>query len=906
MEAPILTTKLFIPPPRPNAVSRSRLVEQLNQGRNYKFTLISAPAGFGKTTSISHWLQTLEKPAAWVSLDHGDNDLARFLTYVIAALQTIDPQLGEGALIGLRSPQSPPMEAILIALINDIVKLDRPFVLVLDDYHVIESPEVDDALAFFIDHLPPLLRLVIASRVTPSLPLARLRADAEMFEITANDLRFTPNEISDFLQEMIGQELSSTHINALEDHTEGWIVGLQLAALSMQKLVDRTAVENFIKDFTGSHRYILDYLTDEVLGQCPTGTLVFLLQTSILKQMCGELCDAVTQQSNGHETLQSLEDSNMFLIPLDDERKWYRYHHLFGDLLLQRLKVTQPERIETLHRAASIWYEENAFVTEALEHAIKAKDLDRAGNLVAAHAQTMFMQGEVTTVRDWFATLPAEQIKAHPRLSIDRAWLFYFMHQPNAIEPHLADAENGLRASQTLPDEIIFKWEGEVMALRAWTKRCNGELEESIEISRQALERLSEKEMFVRCLNILSMADALCCTGETTLAAEAISDCVCSCQEAGSPLGVVAGAFDLAELLMRKGSLVQARAALEEALDWARERKIENLPATAPLHIGLGEVLREQNELEAAEEHLRTGLDLAELGFKTISGQGYLTLAHLQYVQGDLRAARKTFALAENTMQDWETPEMLAHLAAHRVHLWLAPVDGDFVAAVDWAKQQQIALSLNGNDRESALPNILRLIAVVRVLLAQARNGDKTLDKVLQLLERLHQVAEADQRMGRLIEILILEALAYQEQGQTDSALNALEKALKLAESEGYFRIFLDEGEAMARLLYEAIRRGISPEYGGKLLGAFEAPIETEAIMGTSAAGEIVEPLSKRELEVLHLIAEGLSNQEIKEKLVLSVNTVKGHTRKIYGKLGVSSRTQAVAKANALGIISTN
>jgi LuxR family maltose regulon positive regulatory protein len=414
METVLLATKLYIPPPRPNLVSRPRLTERLNEGMMCKLTLISAPAGFGKTTLLSDWIHNREHPVAWVSLDEGDNDIARFLAYFIAALQTIDPRqspvgdIGDGVLTALQSPQASPLEAMLTTLVNDIVKITDHFVLVLDDYHVIEASEIDQALTFLLDHLPPQMHLIIASRVTPSLPLSRLRARCEMTELRVDDLRFTPDEVAVFLNQMTGLEFSTENIIALENRTEGWIAGLQLAALSMQGLKHSRDVSSFIAAFTGSHRYVLDYLTDEVLQQCPPGTTDFLLQTSILKRLSGPLCNAVTGQDDSHTTLEKLDDANMFIVPLDNERHWYRYHHLFADLLQQRLQRAQPDNIVELHRRASQWYEQNNLVTEALDHALAAADFDRAARLVAQNAQPMFMRGEVSTVRDWFTALPPE------------------------------------------------------------------------------------------------------------------------------------------------------------------------------------------------------------------------------------------------------------------------------------------------------------------------------------------------------------------------------------------------------------------------------------------------------------------------------------------------------------------
>jgi LuxR family maltose regulon positive regulatory protein len=528
----------------------------------------------------------------------------------------------------------------------------------------------------------------------------------------------------------------------------------------------------------------------------------------------------------------------------------------------------------------------------------------------------MFMRGEVSTVQDWFDALPQEIVRNHPRLCIDQAWVLFFTHRPNAIEPLLQDAERGLRSGNIAEPAIISGWQGEVMALRAWVKRCQGDLDHAIELSQQALELLTEKQMFVRCLNILSLAGAWCSCGDSAQATEALTECVSSCQEDGNPMGVVAGAYDLAELLVTQGHPHQAKVTLQQALQWATEQGVQQLPATASLHIGLGDVLREQNDLKAAEDHLQAGLELSELGLKTISGQGYLTLARLKQARGDIDGNHDAFRKAEQAMRGWETPQMMANLAAHQVRLWLAPTGGNFSAAIQWAVEQQRQESELRSDEESAGAALreIELIALARVLIAQAQKGAQhqgsTLPDAMSLLERLRRTAEAAGRMGRVIEILILQALARQKQGDTDKALTALERALSLAEPEGYVRLFVDEGEPIARLLYEAAARGIVPDYADRLLATFDFELASPAKPSSQAEthnlkSDMVEQLSKRELEVLQLIADGLSNREITRELVLSLNTVKGHTRKIYGKLGVHSRTQAIAKAKALGILTS-
>lgn len=903
MVVPLLSTKLFIPQPRPNLVRRPRLNERLNQKITSHLILISAPAGFGKSTLLCDWIKDVEYPVAWVSLDDSDNDLVRFFSYFITAIRNIFPEVGENALTALLSLQNTTIEEVLISLINDIVLQNTAMIMILDDYHVIESTEIDKALTFLLDHLPPKMCLVIATRVTPSLPLSRFRAGNQMTEIRADDLRFTPTEITDFFQEIINRELEMTEVLALESHTEGWIVGLQLAAISIRQLKENAQVASFIKNFTGSHRYILDYLTDEVLQQCSPESLDFLLKTSILGRMCGSLCDAITGKNDGGDQLITLDEANMFLVPLDNQRNWFRYHHLFSDLLQQRLRTSQPKVIAELHEKASVWYEKHHYINEALDHAIKANRFDRAAWLVAENAQNFLVRGEVKTIADWFSVLPAELILANPRLCIDQAWLYYFTHQPEEIEPFLLKAQDELSRSEQLSPEKVFKWEGEVMALRAWAKRCCGEYAASIKLSEKALERLSEDEMFVRCLNILSMADALCAVGETSKAAQAIEDCVCSCKKAGSPLGVVAGAYDLAVLLMRQGYLEQAKKTLVQALHWAEEQGVNQLPGIAPLHIGLGDILREQNQIIDAERHLRMGLKLAELGYHTILGNGYLSLAHLKYTVGDISAAQETLQLAETATQNWDTSEIIALLSSHRVHLWLDPIHGDPEAAYRWAKEYYQNTKGQKTNVETDLSIIIDLLTIARINLHQLRKNNGSVHQSLDHLEKLQHILKTNKLWGYLIESQVLESLVYQTNQQTNKAVEVIEEALGSGLERGYFRVFIDEGPAMKNLLYEAVQRGTHNQYASTLLTSMDSnEVEQHEQPETQRSG-LIQPLSKREVEVLYHIADGKTNQEVSQALVLSLNTVKGHTRKIYQKLSVNNRTQAVAKARSLGIL---
>ena len=921
VSTPLLSTKLYLPSPRQELVPRPRLFEKLDKGARGRFTLVSAPAGFGKTTLVSEWASLGSVPVAWLSLDEGDNDQVHFLLYFIAALQSVRGNVGETALAVLQSPQPPEIEPLLQGLINEIADFpdDPPtvlerssplpsdeeyagqgFVLVIDDYHFLDTPQIHNAVVFLIEQLPPQMHLVITTREDPPLPLARWRARNQMTEIRASDLRFSEAEAADFLNQIMGLELTADDIAALESRTEGWIAGLHLAALSLQLHPDRI---EFIQSFAGDDRHVADYLIGEVLSRQPEDVQRFLLHSSILERMCGPLCDALMdndEASGGSQgILEHLEQANLFIVPLDNKRRWYRYHHLFADLLRARLRGTHPERIPDLHRLASAWYERNDLITEALGHALAAADFEQAARLAASNALPMLMRGEVATVQNWLDALPRQIIRSNPRLCIDQAWVLHLNQRPEAIEPLLQDAERALESVDHAEHASTSSWLGEVFALRAWVKRSQGELAEAIELSHEALERLTEEHVFALCLNLVSLAGALRYVGDTAQAIQVLTDCIPLCQSAGNYLGVMADTYDLAELWVMQGHLHRAKGVLGDALQWATQQGVQQMPATSMVYIKLGDVLREQNDLQAAEDHLSTGIELSEGRLAIVSGQAYLSMARLKQALGDAATARNALQQAEHAVRGWETPEIVADMAAHRARLCLD--QGDLPAAIRWVHSSGIR-----SNKELPYLHEFELLTLARVLIAQGstQHDEGTLDEAMELLAQLRQTAGAGERMGLVIEISILQALALSQipvRGRRqDDALAVLEPALELAEPEGYVRMFVDEGEPMARLLYDAAARGIAPDYAGRLLAAFP---DVSPAQPKRPPDDMIEPLSARELEVLSLLAEGLTNQEIAAKLHLSLNTVKVHCSNIYGKLGVNSRMQATAKARSLGIL---
>ena len=910
--SPLLETKLYIPKWRPGLVSRPRLIERLDQGIERKLTLVSAPAGFGKTTLLAEWLTATpasQRAAGWVSLDQSDNDPAFFWAYFITALQKVQSEVGESALSLLHSPQPPPIESVLTTLINEINAIEDDFALILDDFHVIDAQPVHSAIAFLLDHLPPQMHLVIASRSDPPLPLARLRGRGESTELRASDLRFTTDEAVAFLNEVMELDLSAADAAALETRIEGWIAGLQLAALSMR---GREDVSAFIRDFAGDDRYIVDYLVEEVLQRQPERVRSFLLQTSILDRLSGPLCDAVTEQEDGKVLLEALERGNLFVVPLDDKRQWYRYHHLFRDVLHAHAMEEQPDQVPIRHRRASEWYEQNGLRSDAVRHALAAEDFERAAALIELAWPAMRMSDQEATWLGWVKALPDELVRARPVVSVGYAWTLLIGGELEAAEARLRDAERWLEAPAdtgerpdapsskmvVVDEEELRSLPATIASARTFHAQALGDVPGVEKYARRALDLLPESDYFRRAIPAGILALAYWAGGDLAAAERLIADSMANMRTAGNIPNAISGTSLLAYMMMAQGRLQEAVNAYEQSLQLATEHGKPALRGTADLHVGLSELHRELGDLEAAIQHLLTSKELGEqAAHDAYQYRSRLAQARMKEAQEDLDGALDLLDEAERVYTGGVIPDVrpVAALKA-RVRV----LQGRLAEAQGWVSERGLSVE----DDLSYLGEFEH-VTLVRVLVAQYKSEqeDRSIHEAMGLLERLLQAAEAGERTGSVIEILVQQALAYEAQDKIPLALVPLERALTLAEPEGYVRIFVDEGEAMRGLLRHATAGGIAGSYTRRLLSAFDEPAQPASTPAQAAAARLAEPLTAREVEILRLIAGGMRNQEIADHLFISLSTVKRHVANAYGKLGVGHRTEAVARANELNLL---
>jgi LuxR family maltose regulon positive regulatory protein len=915
LEVSLLKTKIYVPPVRTERVLRPRLVERLKAGFDRRLTLISAPAGFGKTTLLSECVARCGHRVAWVSLDKGDNEPVQFWTYVVAALQTIPhlkgTELGQAGLAIFRSSQPPPMETLLSGLINELVEVTEPFVLILDDLHQITNPQINDALALLLDNQPPQMHLVISSRADPPWPLARWRASGQIMELRTDDLRFTPVEAAAFFNDVMELDLSAADIAALHARTEGWIAGLQLAALALQgtlSMEDRDA-QSFLKTFRGSHRFVLDYLVEEVLEHQSGELQEFLLQTSILERLTAPLCDAVRFGSadtpssppgsaahfgevespgSSQSILERLERANLFLVPLDDERRWYRYHHLFADLLRSRLEQTLLDQVPMLHLRASHWHEQNGQIAEAVGHALLIPDAKRVAYLIEGNALAILERGELTTLVGWLDALPEDVVRSYPWLCVAYAWVLVYTGQLNIVESYLRDAEQALGS----PTRHIA---GHIAAIRAYATDLTGDKHCTAELARKALEYLPEADLRTRGLVMSLLIPALYWSGDPAAADEIIDQAISISRTSDDSLVAVRVLCELAELQLARGQLHRTVATCHEALQLADDHSRHGgwqLPVAGHAHTLLGLVLAEWNDLEPALRHARESVELCNR-WKQAENlvHSYVSLSVTLQAMGDPVGALAAFEEARqvaNGISDYYAD----YMAAHEARLLLA--QGNLPAASLWAASWEGRVP---SDEKLAFWREHEFFVLVRVLIAQGRQQTgSSLDEALKWLSWLLQEAEKTGAWKRALLALVLQAMALQAQGKDKEALTALARALALGEPEGYVRTFIDEGPQMGQLLRGAVVQGITVDYAGRLLAALEGEAMT-------AATRLVEPLSPRETEVLRLLTTHLSHAEMAVELVVSVHTVRSHVKSIYSKLDAHSRIEAVERARELGLL---
>jgi LuxR family maltose regulon positive regulatory protein len=906
----LVATKFHVPPA--GFVPRPRLLARLAQGIGRGLTVICTPAGFGKTTLLGEWARRSRRPAAWLSLDGGDNDPARFWRYVAAALERVRPGIGErvAPLLGGEGP--PPLEAVAVAVINQLtVPFDKgPVVLVLDDYHLVEAPAVHVSVAFLLERLPPGLRLVLAARADPPLPLARLRGRGQLAELRERDLRFTLAETAAFLREATGLDLPAASVATLQNRTEGWAAGVQLAALSLEGYADPAG---FVASFSGSNRYILDYLTEEVLARQPDQVVRFLLETSVLARLCGPLCDAVTGRTDSQQVLEQIERANLFLVPLDEVRGWWRYHHLFADLLRARLQQQQPERLPGLHRAAAAWHEAHGFADDAVRHALAAGEVAWAARLVEQHVESLLRRSEGATLGRWLSALPAESVGSRARLCLAQAVTAVVGSRVEAVEPLLAAAEHALAASGDEPHQpsigrawsILANVPASIAFLRAELARLRGDAEQAVAFDQQALSHLVEDDWLLASEVARNLAVADWIRGRLGQAEHALAEVV-SERRAWGGVGYVAMrvGYDLGQVQRARGRLGAALATYRQGLETAGEAG-RQLPHLGMAHVGLAEVLYERDELDAAHQHATQGVALCQqLAYTQPMATGLAVLARIRQAQGDPAGALEAIGQAQRIELSPQVVALHNPVPVWRARLLLAR--GEVAEAAQWTRERGLGVT-----DEPSYPREVEYLVLARVLLASHRP-----DQAAGLLERLHDLAVTQGRTGSVIEVRALQALALAASGDQLAGLRALAEALALAGPEGYVRVFVDEGAPMARLLGRltaAQRTGqvaspgaVPPQYLDRLARAFQpggpraAAPTTPQLAGVAG---LVEPLSDRELQVLALLAAGRSNQQIAEQLVVVLDTVKKHVGHILDKLGAANRTQAVARARALGLL---
>jgi len=889
----LLTTKLYIPKINVN-VSRPRLYERLNQGLKCKLTLISAPTGFGKSTLMTGWLFESDHSVAWISLDEGDNDPVRFWTYLIAAIQTIHQEVGLEARQIVSAPQLRNNEPVAISLINDISQLDHDLIVVLDDYHVIEVEQVHASLSYLLDHQPPNLHIVLITRVDPPISLARLRAQNHLIEVRAEDLEFSIEETAILFNEKMGLNLKLKHIEALNAHTENWIVGLQLAGLSLK---GQPSYDRFIEEFTGGHRFILDYLTEEVLITLPDAQREFLLRTSILERFCSELCQAVTGDLSSQQMLDEIRKSNLFLIPLDTQGRWFRYQHLFAEVLYALLERDCPNEIGMLHLKAAKWFENKGYSGEAVDHALRSGNTVQAREFFLKHWIPVLHRGEVATVLRWLDALPKEIEKADPSISLARCWALFLSWQNSAIQPYLEQANH---AYERLVGEgsLSNTQQGEIAAQLALMgsvlARDRGEHASSVAYVEEAARLMPEKmiEGIGTTWNMLAAARAG--AGDFDGAIQAYARGIALSHAEGNLIGAYGCTYGQTMYLLVQGRLNEADELCRSSIDRAIREGHGDFPATGWLYIAMARVHLERGYLDEADVYLRDGLRIARPGgFSEAVRSGRYLRAYLGATRDDLEAATAIFEDTARIVNAMGEPYLIGelnwHWAVHCLKL------GDLLAGRE---------KLRILEEKSATTQHANLQLWWRSLFPRFCYAEKHFEDALTTLDESLRHARAVNSNGELIRLLSLQAVVFDALGDSVSAHAALHEALVLGAPEGYIIRWLDAGPELVPLLNKV--RGqhhTSQDLYPYIDSLLEAAQNAFGKLPQHRMENPLSPLTMRELEILRLIEKGYSNPEIANELVVTLNTIKKHTSNIYGKLGVSSRTQAIARAHELNLL---
>ena len=885
----LLESKLQVPVQAGKIVPRSRLWTTLDDKiTRYRLVLVSAPAGYGKTTLLAGWARASSLPVAWLTITGEEDGVERFLRYLLAAWETMQPEIIETPLGILLGSQMPDVKAVLAAFLNAANQAPGRLVFVIDDYHLIEDPAIHEAFGFLLDHLPPQLHFILTSRSDPPLPLARYRARRQLLEIRAGDLRFTPQETLDFLERSMGLELTSDEIASLHAGTEGWIAGLQLAALALRR--GHAGAEDMAL-VSGRQRFIADYLNEDVLEHLPSGMQDFLLKTSLLDRLCGPLCDSVTGEQSGQAMLETLERENLFIVPLDDRREWFRYHSLFVDFLRGELDRRHPNEITELHRRAARWYLRHDLPEQAFRHAVAGDQVEQVVEILDKYFTAKLNGGEFKVVERWIDSLPAAWYAAYPVLDLMRAGLLAYSGEFEACVRLVDEIERRLVPAES----ESARWQlARVLAVRCFIACIQNDLPQAETYADRALRDLPVEDLGFRPGVYGALGDAYRRNGRWEQAKECYLNAL---EVTHSPTVRLHSAHvfgALADLELRQGRLQNAAAYWRKALAAIREQ--ENwgrlpLPVIGWVYIRMGEVLYEWNQLAEAWDHVSRGLERTELGGDVRALiAGYLIAARLKLAEGEVETAAEYLERARPLVEQAPFPEWTSHFERFQLELWLA--QDRLRAAVHWSDEILHSAASAGRPE-----SVVAQLAMARMLIVK---GDAlSLAGAQELLERLLEAAGEAGRAGVTIEALALQALADWRRGERAGAMASLEHALRLAEPEGYLRLFVDLGLPMARLLQEARSRGVMPGYVGILLAAFGAGISSI----TPGEAPLTEPLTSREQEILGRIAAGLTNREIAAELVISAETVKKHTGNIYGKLGVTNRTQAAARARELDLL---